>query len=380
MLSESVPASVSEATTHVPCRSVIMIGTHQDTPGGISTVVRGYRRAGLFDQFRVRFIASHREGSRFVKASAALRGGLRFLVELLRFDAPLVHVHLAPRASFWRKSVFCRVAEITGRPYLLHVHGSEFMQFHDRECSARSRRLIARTFRKAAIVFALSEQWRIDLLRICPDAHVEVLPNAVPLPDLSAPAARHPSGRLTVVFLGRLGKRKGTCALIEAFARVASSRPDVHLTCGGDGDVAGATRLAQQLGIADKVTCTGWLGPDDAARALSAADVFTLPSHAEGVPMALLEAMSWGLPAVTTPVGGIAQVVTHGESGLLVPPGDVDALAAALGALLDDPQQRMRLGAAARRVVEQQFSIDAAMHRLRGVYARFGLKPAANGT
>ena len=104
-----------------------------------------------------------------------------------------------------------------GRPYVVHVHGSEFMKFYDEECGPTAKRFISRVFQRAALVLALSEQWRVDLLRISPTASVEVLPNAVALPDPSAWRQREHS-RPVVLFLGRLGARKGTFDLVRAFS------------------------------------------------------------------------------------------------------------------------------------------------------------------
>jgi glycosyltransferase involved in cell wall biosynthesis len=103
--------------------------------------------------------------------------------------------------------------------------------------------------------------------------------------------------------------------------------------------------------------------------------VFALPSYAEGMPMALLEAMSWGLPVVATPVGGVPQVIEHGVNGLLVAPGDIDGLAAALARLFDEPALRDSLGAAARRTIAARFSVETALARLGELYRRFGLEP-----
>src|SRR6185312_6508097 len=137
-----------------------------------------------------------------------------------------------------------------------------------------------------------------------------------------------------------------------------------RLLCGGDGAIEQVRALAQQLGIADRGECPGWLDLAQKQRALATASIFVLPSYAEGLPMALLEAMSWGLPVVTTPVGGIPQVVQ---------PGHVDDLAAAIAMLLESSAARARLGAAARSTIESQYTLDRALQRLGEIYGRFGL-------
>lgn len=353
-------------------RSVLMVGPHPRMMGGMATVIGGYMDGGLFERITCRFVSTYRDGGYATKALAALDGWTRILYRLCTMDAPLVHIHLGQRASFWRKSAVCLMAKALRRPYLLHVHGSEFMQFHDDECGPRARRFVASILRDAALVLALSDEWRRNLLRICPDANIEVLTNAVPLPAREQ-LRRRRNDVPTVLILGRLGRRKGTFDLLEAFARIADRHPRARLVCAGDGEIEEARARAERLGIADRVSCPGWLDADAARDALASASIFVLPSYAEGLPMALLEAMSWELPPITSPVGGIPQVIHHGENGILVEPGDIDALAAAQDRLLTDAAERERLGKAARRTVEESFSLEAALERMLQIYRRFGI-------
>jgi glycosyltransferase involved in cell wall biosynthesis len=130
----------------------------------------------------------------------------------------------------------------------------------------------------------------------------------------------------------------------------------------GDGDVAGARSLVQEHGLADVVEVRDWLDPVERDRVLALSSVFVLPSHNEGLPMAMLEAMAWGVVPVVSPVGGIPEVVTDGVNGLLVGPGDVPQLAAALHRLAADPELLSRLSVAARRSAEGYGAVAYADH------------------
>jgi glycosyltransferase involved in cell wall biosynthesis len=354
------------------CRSVLMVGTDLAGTGGIRAVVCGYIGAGLFERYRCTYVATHRAGSGWTKAVMAVRGWWRVALALMTLDAPLVHVQTASRASFWRKSIVCLLARIAGRPYLVHVHGGEFMKFYAQECRPLTQRWIRHTLARAALVIALSEQWRERLQAIAPAARIEVLPNGVTLPDLQSPQRpRTPA----LLFVGDLIRAKGLYDLLHAFGRVAARFPDLELICAGGAPPAEMTRLVAQLGLKGRVSCPGWLGPQRLRAELGRATMFALPSYAEGMPMALLEAMSWALPVVATPVGGVPQVVEDGVNGLLVAPGDVDGLAAALGRLLSEAALRESLGAAARRTIETRFSLATTLERLGDLYRRFGLEP-----
>jgi glycosyltransferase involved in cell wall biosynthesis len=202
---------------------------------------------------------------------------------------------------------------------------------------------------------------------------VEVLPNAVALPDRSR-LRRLEDREPKLLFLGQLGRGKGTYDLIRAFARVAGRFPRLKLVCGGLGALQEVQRLATQLDVCDRVICRGWLDPERKHAELAGATIFVLPSYAEGMPIALLEAMSWGLAVIASSVGGIPQLITSDLNGLLVAPGDIDGLAAAITRLMSEPSLRGKLGSAARATVEGGFSLDTALDRLSRIYRRFGIE------
>ena len=377
---ESAVTSTYDATQEptVRCRSVLMVGTHLDGMGGVRAVVKGYVDSGLFERYHCVYVASHRAGSNWVKITTALKAWLRVAVLLRKLDAPLVHVQTASRGSFWRKFVVCLLARAAGRPYIVHLHGGGFTRFYENESSPLGRRLIRATLAHASLVIALSEEWRERLLNICPTAKVEVLHNAVAIPD-TARVRRLEDHETTILFLGHLLRDKGVYDLVRAFALIAPRLPRARLVLGGVGNLDEVRKLIQQLEIQARVSCPGWLGPEKKLAALATSTLFVLPSYAEGMPMALLEAMSWRLPVISTSVGGIPQVIQNEVNGLMLAPGDIESLAAAMRRLLEDPALRERLGSAARATIETHFSLPDAMEKLGRIYARFGLE-AHTGT
>lgn len=367
-----VPAEVPLTALHAPpCREVIMVGTSLDVRGGIAAVVRGYRNGGLFDRFRITYITTHREGSAAGKIFAALGAYARLCSALATGSAPLIHIHLASRASFWRKSVVCALAALWRRPYVLHLHGGDFSKFYDEECGGFAKAIVRKVLRRAAVVLALSEHWRATLLRICPEARVRTLPNSVALHDVSGRSPE--SGSLRILYTGRISERKGTFDLLRAFAKVAGRFPGAVLICAGDGEGPALLTQAESLGLKGRVRCPGWLSAEEIRKELGQASLFALPSHAEGVPMALLEAMSCGLPVVTTPVGGIPEVVQSGKNGILVAPQDIDALEQALATLLESPLERARLGSEGRETIARNFALSVTLDKLAALYRDFGL-------
>lgn len=181
---------------------------------------------------------------------------------------------------------------------------------------------------------------------------------------------RHEGRGARLTFTGSLSTLKGVPILLEAIAKLRD-RDDLVLEIGGDGPERAALEASvDRMAIRKHVRFLGYQSSDQVRALLQRSDVFVLPSFAEGVPVVLMEAMASGVPVVTTRIAGVPELVEDGQSGLLVPPGDVDALAAAITRLLDDGDLRDRMGAAGRTAVERQFDSRQEAERLRTILVR----------
>ena len=176
-----------------------------------------------------------------------------------------------------------------------------------------------------------------------------------------------------LLFVGRYGERKGCRELIAALARARDADVEATLRFVGreehEGEEASLRDAVAVYGLGGKVEFAGVKEGDALAACYAEADVLCLPSHREGVPLAILEGMSFGLPVIATPVGGIPDFVSSDENGLLVPPGDVAALAEAITTLALDSSLRSRLGAAAREGVRTQAGSETVANRWHEVYS-----------
>jgi glycosyltransferase involved in cell wall biosynthesis len=343
---------------------VLMLGTALEGRGGVAAVVAGLRAAGLFERESVRYVPTHAEGPRAGKAWRALAGFWHTAAACILARPAIVHAHSASRASFLRKSLLLLVARAAGCKTIFHLHGGGFRQFAAHDSGALMRRWIRHTLEASSLVIALSEGWAQFVRGFAPRARVTVVPNAVPLPELST--SPEEPGR--ILFLGRVEAAKGIDELLAALAALAPRFPAVRLAIGGDGELARVRARAAELGVAERVELLGWITPRQRDAELARAAVFCLPSHAEGQPLAMLEAMAAARPVVVSNVGGIPETVTDGDNGVLVPPRDAAALAAALARLLADGALRARLARRARATVEQRYGSQQAGARLAAIY------------
>lgn len=159
---------------------------------------------------------------------------------------------------------------------------------------------------------------------------------------------------------------KGHREFFTALANLKDRYPVEGLIIGGGRREAEMRHLAAEMGLTGRVHFLGQR--DDVPDLLAALDIFVLPSHSEGVSLALLEAMAAGLPVIASRVGGLPEVVTDGDNGLLIPPKDPEALAAALARLLDNPALAQKLGENARRQVQENFSLDRLGREINEIY------------
>jgi glycosyltransferase involved in cell wall biosynthesis len=229
-------------------------------------------------------------------------------------------------------------------------------------------------FRSADHCVVLGEVWRrwvIDTFEVRP-SKIGVLYNGVPATP-PTPRAVLNDGRFELLFVGNLLERKGIKDLLRAFAMPSVMGRDIHLTMAGGGPVETYRAMAADLGIADRVTFTGWLSQDDARSLMINSDALILPAYDEGLPLVILEALASRTPVICTSVGSISEVMQDGHTALFVAPGDENAIAEAIGGLVDSPELRVELAAAGKTLYDRLFTMDAFAASVEALYA--GLTP-----
>jgi glycogen(starch) synthase len=253
-------------------------------------------------------------------------------------DSDLVHAH-------WLASML--VAPAARKPIVLTLHGSGTAgRFEDLQVLAKAPRLAGVLLRRARVVIGVSEQLT-GAARRAGARDARWIPNGVEIPAEVGKETDPPE----VLYVGRLSAEKGIRTLVDATR-------GLNLVVAGDGQL--------RYLVPDAL---GFVPHEEVQRLLARAAVVVLPSHREGLPMVLLEAMAHGRAVVATPVGGIPSLVEDGITGLLVPPLDPKALREAIERLLADPELRQRLGEAARAKVSELSSWDRVTDATLDAYA-----------
>jgi glycosyltransferase involved in cell wall biosynthesis len=337
------------ATSSPNVPKIVQVGPGLAVRGGVSAVERLIIDS-ISCHVQVEHVATMEDGS-ILRRMRVFVAALWRIHRLLRDKSPCVfHVHFASRGSTLRKCIISLMVLRTSGWLVLHAHGAGFDSFFSNLPRPLQDR-VARIFRRSHGFVVLSTQWQefyATRLAVRRD-RIQIMVNPTdptgPVPDRSR------RDRVQFLFLGRIGDRKGAFELLDAYrALPATCRATSRLVFAGDGRVEELRRRAAAIG--PDVVVHAWLDREERDHLLAVSDVLVLPSRHEGVPMAVLEAMAYGLPVIATPVGGIPDVIRHGREGLLVEVGNQGELTAALARLIAEPALRASLGRAARATAE----------------------------
>ncbi|HSK49751.1 MAG TPA: glycosyltransferase family 4 protein [Solirubrobacterales bacterium] len=349
---------------------VLQMGPDPSIGGGMAAALRALLASPLADRYELEVVPTYRSRQPLRRLAVFGLALLRLASWSLRGRGRLVHVHATVRGSAYRKAVCVLLARALGRRVLLQVHSGPGDIAEFRRSLGRIRLALLRAGLAAADqVVAVSAASAETLKQAGVRGEVGVVPNPAPaVPPFER--ARAPEGRATIAYLGGFANpAKGGDVLLEALAALLPEEPRVRVVLAGPGELpARACELCERH---PGLSWVGWLGPEAKDELLRAAEIFVMPSRSEGLPMALLEAMAYGMAVVATRVGGVPDVLEDGEEGLLVACEDSRALAVALGRIVADPQRRRSAGIAARRRAKL-LDAEGVSNRLMAAYERRG--------
>jgi len=280
----------------------------------------------------------------------------------------IAHIHTNSYTGFYVKAVMGLLARMVGTKTVLHIHGAEFRLFYG-GTPWILRWTIPRLISASSKAIVLSKEWREYFVSIgVKPERIAVMTNSVFVPECVD--ERKEDEDVMVLFMSRMEKRKGIEELASVIERQSEALRSCRFILAGPKSHewhAIAGRLCRD-GDQALAEMPGSVEGEVKDRLYREADIYMLQSYAEGMPIGLLEAMSYGLACITTPVGGIPDVVQDGENGVLLTPGDVDGLAEALERLVKDPAYRRQLGKAARATIERKYNWATRAKEMHQLY------------
>lgn len=342
---------------------VCMIVQDKMVKGGIAAVISGYYGSQLEEDFDIIYVESYKDGGKLTKLWKAICGYTHFAKVLLVDHPDIVHMHTSFGPSFYRSLPFICMAGWAKKPIINHIHGSEFDKFYT-NASRKKKRLVRKAWEKCARFIALSESWKERFAQVVPLEKITVIENF----SIVRNRVDRSRCRNQMLFLGTINQMKGCYDMVDVIKRVAASIPDVKMVVAGDGEIEQVKANVNAKDLAKHFTFPGWVRGEQKNKLLEESDVFFLPSYTEGMPMSVLDAMGYGLPIVSTNVGGIPKIVHDGENGFLCEPGDVKGFADAIIQILIDDDKRKFMGNQSMKIVKDRYSLEAHLSLLENVY------------
>jgi glycosyltransferase involved in cell wall biosynthesis len=341
---------------------VLMLGASPDDHGGISRVIAGILSHWPDCKYKIDLLVTHADGSGFHKLVVFFKSIPSFIFRIAWRKIDLLHVHFSVNASIFRKSFFVLIAKIAGVKILLHSHTGE-LEIFLQKFPPLIQNYIKWILNLADGIIILGKKDIEIYGKYNSHSVLRFLRNAVDRQRIQSDLEGQ-----QIIIVGSLGQRKGTYDLLKVIPSVIRVFPEVSFLLVGDGDVKKIENMLEKSAFRNNTTVTGWLPHNKVHELYRSSCIFLLPSYYEGMPMAILEAMSMGLPVISTDVNGIPDVVLDGETGILTQPGKIIDLSEAIIKLLSDPTLRKNMGRKGQQRVESLFSFEAVTKDLIAIY------------
>ena len=338
---------------------VLVVATSRKTRGGITSVVKAHETGEQWKKYHCRWIETHIDRGAAWKLFYLIRGLLTYIVFLPM--CKIVHIHTSEPPSALRKCLFMWLAKLLGKKTIVHFHSFS----PETTINGKYKNVYRYLFTRADVVIVLSQLWKKyvnNAFRLGDKVRVVYNPcTADVFPEKY-------EKKKQILYAGTVNARKGYEDMIKAFAKVASGFPDWQIVFAGNGELEQGRKLASELGIESQTVFLGWVSGEAKDKAFKEATVFCLPSYAEGFPMSVLDAWAYGLPVITTPVGGIPDVAQDGENMLLFGPGDVDALSEQMKRMITDCGLRDKISGQSKLLASTTFNINTINKELAKIY------------
>lgn len=313
-------------------QKVLMIGEYfkHNAPGGMAAVLASYNE--YFENMQ--FIPTWRNGNILVKIWYAVYSYVFFIWYMLFVrSVKIVHIQGAAFASFERNVFFVKVGKLFGKKVIMHMHCADFESYYN---PSKHKQRIVDTINACDLYLVLSDSWKQYFESIGVKSNIiKVLNNTITPPVTKR--VKRSTDILNLLYLGVIGQRKGIYDILNALKdNKEMFEGKVVLRIGGNQEEEKLQACINEYGLQGMVKFEGFVSGEKKIECLNWADVYILPSFNEGLPIGILEAMSYRHPIISTPVGGIPDVVKDGVNGIMVKPGNVQEIAKAISAFVGD--------------------------------------------
>lgn len=350
--------------------NVLMVGSSTKVHGGMTTVVESFLEYKFDSTINLKYVPTHIDSKHnSLKILYFIISLLKILSILFFHKIDIAHIHMSERGSFKRKYTIFLILKFFKKKIITHTHGAEFKEFYIKE-TERGKRKIKRLLKGSDIVITLGEKWDKIIKEIEPYSKTYILRNSVSIPKKKNKILKKQN--YNILFLAVLIERKGIIDLINASTsiidRLKKEKIEVKFIIAGDGEYFDKSKaLVRELNISDNFEFKGWIDKKAKIDILENSDLFVLPSYNEGLPLSILEAISHGIPIISTNVGSIDEAVYNGQNGYLINPGDVKELSNKIVRILTI-DNISEMSNCSRNIAEEKFNIEKYFQEIEEIY------------
>lgn len=337
---------------------VMIVGSASSSKGGVASVINLLKTSKLWNQYQCYWLETQIQDNLLIKLIFCLRSYFLSIFKIPLYD--IIHFHTVPGRSLLIQFPVFLLSLIYRKKIILHFHAGN--QFDDYANS----KLFKFCLKQSNYIILLSNSLKNKLTSLFPDVKTEM--SVIYNPCLDPETLPYNERSKTIIFSGKLNHNKGYDILLKAFSLIYRDYPEWKLIFMGDGEINKAASLAKELEINSKTRFMGYTVGKVKDTIYKNASILCLCSYKEGLPMAVIEAWSYGIPVITTLAGGLSEIIIENKNAITFNFGNYQELSQKLKYLIDDYSIREKMSKFSRKFALENFSITQVTVQISHIY------------
>lgn len=342
--------------------NILMVGPSRKFKGGINTVINSYFNSNLTEQVNLMYLETAIDDNLLMRLLFTLRAFIKLFYKLIFNKIGIIHIHMAAKGSFFRKSLVLLMAKMFNKKIIIHLHGGKFHDFY-LNSPLIIKKYISYIFNMSDHFIVLSEEWRNIILSYNVTTKISVVYNGVKVNKNT-----YNVNSDYLLYLGRINKDKGVYDLVQAIKELILDIPSIKLILAGIGEEEKLVSLIENYGLNKNIEFIGWIHGTEKENLISGAKAFVLPSYFEAMPMSILESMSYGIPVISTEVGGIPTLIENNREGYLFTAGDISELKNCIRKIYTNHASNLFLSKNSYKKISNKFALEKSNETILEIY------------
>lgn len=353
-------------------KNIMIVGRHAPPIGGIQTCIEQFYKSNLKKEYNlIKFNTTKPTifyGNKFMKTIYFIYLCIKFTFFTVFKKIDIIHFHTCSKWGFWQPAFYLRIAKVFKKKTIFHMHGGGFPEFYN-NLNEKQQNSVKKTLKSVDKIIVLSEKWKKIYEKIVINNKICVIHNSVDELKYRKYKLSKEKNKLKILYLGKISEDKGIYDLLNAINKLKIQNIEFIFV----GPIENKKKFFEtinRLKIRNKCKIIGEIIGDSRFKYFALASIFILPSHIEALPIALLEAMSFGLPIISTKVGAIPEVITNQKNGILIEPKNINELAKSIKKLVLNPKLREKMKLNNLQLIQSKYSINKFSQEIRTIYEK----------